>query len=61
MSMKIQIKLQSRTMILFELEGQFMKSSNLRKDIFVQFIELTVKVFSTVACPEISSNNSIRV
>ena len=48
-------------MILFELEGQFMKSSNLRKDIFVQFIELTVKVFSTVACPEISSNNSIRV
>ena len=46
-------------MVLFHLEGKIMKCSDFWKHVFVEFVELSIEVFSTIASPEIASHYSI--
>jgi hypothetical protein len=38
-----------------------MEGCDFWEDEFIEFVELTIEIFSTEACPEITSNNAIRV
>lgn len=61
MGMKIEVELECRAMGSFELHGQIMEGGYLWKDVFVEFVELSIQVLSAEAGPEIASNHSIRI
>ena len=61
MPMKIKIEINSPMVRFPDIVAEFTKSSNLWENIFVQFVELSIKILATVASPEVASNDTIRV
>ena len=60
-SMEIKIKVDSSVIRSFDILAELAQSCDFREKIFIQSIELAIKIFSAKTSSEISSNNSIRV
>ena len=61
MCMEVEIKLESWSIVALQLHGEFIQSSDLREDMFVEFIELPIEVFSAETGSEIAGNYSVGV
>lgn len=59
--MEVEVKLKCRSIIALQLHGEFIQGSDLREDMFVEFVKLPVEVLATEARTKIASNHSIGV
>ena len=59
--MEIEVKVQFRPVVSFEVKGKVMQCRDFREDMFVEPIELTVKIFSAETGSKIACHYSIGV
>ena len=59
--MEIKIELEGRAMGSLQLQCQLMEGGYLRKDVLVEFVELSVEVSPAETCPEVTCHHTIGI